>query len=102
MPENRMGKCLCYRCDARAEFLENGYGPRYECGQVNSAKYSCYMYRPVKPVLLVRNSNDNRPQFVSYQMSARSHANGFTDMHLELKEADNGSCLYWTPDEVKI
>ena len=52
---------LCYRCEHRARFLENGRRPRYECGEVDSAVDGCYMFRPVKPLVLGVRENDVRP-----------------------------------------
>ena len=50
---------LCHRCDRRAEFHEKGVQPRYECGTGMSVM-SCYMYRPVTPLVLRRTLHDRR------------------------------------------
>jgi hypothetical protein len=43
---------LCFRCEHRAKFLEEGYGPRHECKDVETSKFICYCYQPVKPIVL--------------------------------------------------
>jgi len=65
---------LCHRCEHRAVFMETGGGPRCECQQRDSAVWSCYMYKPVMPLTLVRNSGDRRPQVAGYMLSSRQHA----------------------------
>ena len=54
-------KPLCYRCEYRARFLENGTRPRFECGEIDSAVNGCYMFKPVKPMILKRRDGDKRP-----------------------------------------
>ena len=69
---------LCFRCDWRAYFLENGHGPRYECQQPSNAVYSCYMYLPVLPVVMERNEGDDRPlqpAMLSARLRAKRVAN---------------------------
>ena len=52
---------LCYRCEHRAQFLENGSRPRYQCGEIGEAVHGCYMFKPVKPLVLKPRDNDHRP-----------------------------------------
>jgi len=54
-------KGLCYRCEHRAQYLETGRRPRYECGLIEEAKHSCYMFIPAKPVFIERNEGEKRP-----------------------------------------
>ena len=54
-------KGLCYRCEYRAQYLETGRRPRYECGLIEESKYSCYMFIPVKPLLIEKNEGEDRP-----------------------------------------
>ena len=63
---------LCHRCDYRARYLEDGSGPRSEC-KSNGAVRSCYMYRPVMPLVLAPNEGDDRP-LVAGIFSSRSHS----------------------------
>lgn len=67
----------CDRCEHRVEFIsktresalsearggEPIYAPRprYECGDTTCSINSCYMYSPVRPVVLVKASGDRRP-----------------------------------------
>ena len=93
----KKGKGLCYRCEYRAQYLETGHAPRYECSNIQSANYSCYMYQPVKPVIVEKNKNDNRPQFAGL-LSARSQlVEREPDLQLHLKEYEDGSMIYWKP-----
>jgi hypothetical protein len=66
---------LCFRCEWRARYYEEGHSPRCECGDIDSAVCSCYMYKPVTPVILKPNQNDNRPLIgtVGNMFSGRSH-----------------------------
>jgi len=88
---------LCFRCEHRACFYETGSGPRCECQGHETAVYSCYMYKPVRPVVLKRNRDDRRPQFAGSMISARSHFVKIADSELALKSGREGGVLYWTP-----
>jgi|TARA_R100000501_G_C2608020_1_gene103287 hypothetical protein len=48
-----MKKGLCFRCEHRAVYLEEGHGPRFECQSETQTSFGCYCYKPVKPVSLV-------------------------------------------------
>lgn len=88
---------LCYRCEYRAQHLETGHGPRAQCGD-KGAVGSCYMYNPVKPLILVKDPDPlNRPQFSGTMFSSRSHSGGLSDCKLNLEPGKVGSVLYWTP-----
>lgn len=43
---------LCFRCEHRATFLEEGFAPRAECKDVERVKSICYSYTPVRPCWL--------------------------------------------------
>jgi len=91
---------LCHRCEERARFIETGFGARFECGQVStkSATASCYMYRPVRPLELLRNKGEKRPQLAGYMFSARSHSFGVPkQLELKAEKTKQGVLLYWTP-----
>jgi hypothetical protein len=77
--------------------METGHGPRCECGDIKSSKYSCYMYRPVCPVVLAKNEGDDRPQFAGAMLSARSHAVRVARCDLRVRDYADGRCLYVTP-----
>jgi len=64
---------LCYRCEHRACFLETGRRPRCECGNAGASNYSCYMYEPVKPVVLEPNENEKRDLRLGWLLSGRAH-----------------------------
>ena len=59
---------LCYRCEYRAKYLEketikkdSGNAPRYECKQ-DWAVNSCYMFCPVKPIIIEPSDYEKRLQ----------------------------------------
>ena len=54
---------LCFRCEHRARHLQDKtYQPRCECGMTMCAVWSCYMYQPVKPLVLEKSDKrDPRP-----------------------------------------
>ncbi len=55
---------LCFRCEHRAQYFETGHAPRMECGSPEICVGGCYMYKPVKPVVVEQqNPNDPRPIF---------------------------------------
>jgi hypothetical protein len=93
MEKDRRG--LCWRCEHRAKYLETGRRPRFECGDVEHCSYGCYMYEPVRPVMLKKREGDDRPQFGPYMISARSVYAGMPDMDLNVKKLENGNVLYW-------
>jgi hypothetical protein len=88
---------LCFRCERRAEFLESGHGPRCECKDRDKAVSSCYMYRPVRPVVLAANSGEKRPVVAGSMLSGRSHAVGFFGA-LRCISAGQCTALYWGPE----
>jgi hypothetical protein len=65
---------LCFRCEHRARFFETGHGPRCECQAKNQAVGSCYMYRPVRPVVLAPNDGERRPILAGWAFAGRAHA----------------------------
>lgn len=88
---------LCFRCEHRARFLEGTGRPRHECGSIEVAKFRCYMYKPVLPVILENDKNDPRPGYGGY-FGCRQTAIGLADMDLELKIiGDNASYAYYIP-----
>lgn len=97
-------KGLCYRCEYRARFYEEGHGPRYECQQADMAVCSCYMYKPVTPVVLKLNDNEKRSRYgeVGAMLSGRSHQEGTADPQYKMKELEDGKyVLYVVPKTVR-
>ena len=85
---------LCFRCERRAEFLEGGTRPRYECGEAGKSVSGCYMYRPVRPVVLGKD-DDIRPQFGPPIIASRSRYVGLADMELLVRVVPGGAVLHW-------
>lgn len=88
---------LCYRCEHRARFHEEGSRPRHECGDTGS-KIGCYMYQPVKPLVLKKQGEDPRPEYGGY-FGARQEGVRIADVELALKKIKDGSFVYWKPKE---
>lgn len=89
---------LCYRCEHRARFLETGRGPRWECQQPERSVSGCYMYQPVRPVVLKRNKGDKRPQFGPWMVSARSSfVRLWDEAVLHVSKRKDGNAIYWAP-----
>ena len=58
---------LCYRCQHRVDFLENNnIRPRYECGDITTSKYGCYMWIPIKPIVIIPDKKDKRPFMLNF------------------------------------
>lgn len=90
---------LCYRCEHRARFLETMNDkyqprPRYECGDIQSDKAGCYMYKPVTPPILTPDIDDPRPQFGPPMISSRSYYAGLPEVFLKAKKVKGGTVLY--------
>ena len=64
---------LCYRCEHRARAYEKGMAPRFECGNLDHAVVGCYMYEPVRPVVLRRDAGEKRGMSWPAVVRARSH-----------------------------
>lgn len=87
---------LCFRCEHRALFLENGHRPRCECGDIESNKMGCYMYRPVRPVTLGKKSDDPRPVTLNY-FSARVYFKKIADVDLTAEVNKNEFTAFYIP-----
>ena len=87
---------MCFRCENRAQFLENGARPRFECGEVESSKYACYSYRPVSPVVLTRLETEleERPDFGPWAISARMKFVRVAKVKLDVAEVEDGKILW--------
>jgi hypothetical protein len=85
--EKTLGLGLCFRCEHRAEFLENGFKPRFECGMEKMASSGCYMFMPCKPVAVAPSDGEKRPIFGPWMIAGRVRAQGLVDaekLHLKL------------------
>lgn len=92
---------LCFRCESRAQYLETGNGPRAECKDVECVKYSCYMFKPVKPITTVpSNPGDERPRHGPAMISSREQFKEVaTEFQLTLHQDGDNCTLYWVPKE---
>lgn len=87
---------LCFRCDYRADFLETGRTPRFECGVIESAVCGCYMFLPVKPIVIKKRDGDPRPITLDY-FSGRVERVNIPNLSIQHKIIDNGMIVYWEP-----
>lgn len=94
--EDKIG--LCYRCEHRARYLETGGGPRAECKSEKSTVYSCYSYRPIKPVVTSCNEGDDRPAFGPPMLAGRVHAVRIADGKYHLHQDGDELTPYFLPD----
>jgi len=103
---------LCFRCEHRARFLEDQLAgekhcrrPRCECGDVSTARYSCYQFRPVSPVVLARlkpTEEDPRPRFAGAMLSCREKGVRVFNARIDAKVIDEKRAevlLYCLPEE---
>ena len=94
---------LCFRCEHRAKFHEAGHAPRHECSLINSAVSGCYMFKPVKPIVIKHRKGDDR--FLSLNIfSCRVERVNDVKVELELQgEQINDSVIfYWVPKKNEI
>ena len=88
---------LCHRCEYRAQALETGVAPRYECGE-SGAVCGCYMYRPVRPLVLEADEEDKRILGGPWMISSRAHAVAIGDVEpVGHKVGKHGLMTYWRP-----
>lgn len=87
---------LCHRCEHRAVFLEIASGPRWECQQTFPV-CSCYMYRPVIPLVLQKVKGDRRPLLTGTLFSARTHAVRLAKVRLRNVHSQGGTVLWQEP-----
>lgn len=93
---------LCFRCDHRAQYLEDGEKPRLECGLIRTTKMACYMYQPVKPVMLSKlDDDDSRLRFRGPMFSSRERYAGIPNMELAATIDGELVTLYWVPRQVE-
>jgi hypothetical protein len=86
---------LCFRCEHRAKFLEDGHAPRCECGDIKLSVSSCYMYIPVKPCITIPRDLE-RPRFGPTFISAREEFHrvpGDHEIKLRLNKFHNNEVL---------
>jgi len=94
---------LCHRCEHRVNHLETLTStPRYECSDIKNSVYSCYMYKPVIPVRLIPNSEDNRPVFGPAMICARMHSTELSKGKIKVIPQNNGYVMYWHPEKLKV
>ena len=86
---------LCFRCEHRAQFLEGKGQPRCECGDIERAVSSCYMFLPVRPLRTERtDKTDLRPEHGGYFGCRMKAVEVMEDWMVDLTK---DGVLYWKP-----
>ena len=100
-PPKKKNQGLCFRCEHRAVYYETGRAPRCECGDIDSCKFACYMYRPVCPVTTTPlDKGDKRPRHGPSMISSREQFKEVASaFRLTLHQDGDSSTLYWVPKE---
>lgn len=93
---------LCVRCEYRARYLEEGSGPRFECGMTRMSVHSCYMYTPVIPIAYRANSGDERPTVAPWFMRARVHREKLMDAQLITVMEQGATVSFWVPTVLSL
>lgn len=103
---------LCFRCEHRALWNETKtHRPRCECGSTyyiikdkdgnceekSYSVHSCYMYEPVKPLVLEMNKGEKRPPFSDWIVSGRIHAVGLPETKMTMKIDKKKMVVYHVP-----
>jgi len=88
---------LCFRCEHRAVFHESNIAPRVECGS-KIAVHSCYMYRPVVPLVLApQDRKDKRPFLGPAMIASRTVSIGVSQGSYRYVLQGDGIVVYWKP-----
>ena len=89
---------LCHRCEHRARFYECGRGPRCECGDTGEAKYACYMYTPVSPVVLAPIEGETRSLALGWGLAGRGRGVRVFRGPVVAKDVDGGLLKFISTD----
>ena len=89
---------LCFRCEHRAVFHESNIAPRYECGCKGFAVCSCYMFKPVKSLILAPlDKKDKRPFLGPAMIASRAVSIGVSQGSYRYVLQSDGIVVYWKP-----
>lgn len=94
-----MNKGLCFRCEYRAQFLENDRRARYECGEIESSVFGCYMFKPVRPITIKPRNGDPRPLALGLLSCRVERVEEDPDLILTSLINDEGILVYWEPNK---
>lgn len=88
---------LCFRCEHRARHLQDKtYQPRCECGMTMCAVWSCYMYQPVKPLVLEKSDKrDPRPMLAAPFIASRVCAVRVASCSALARKVGDGIIVSW-------
>lgn len=83
---------LCHRCEHRAAARETGHGPRIQCADEDT-RVACYMYQPVRPLVLIAIDGEDRP--ITARVAGRAHAKGLMSGAMVRRIKLDGSVVQW-------
>ena len=86
---------LCFRCEYRARYLEEGSGPRFECKVLEMSVVGCYMFQPVRPICIKPREGDNRPLLLNYFSARVERVDVSPELELRGEETKEGILVYW-------
>ena len=92
-------KGLCFRCEYRAQFLEDKRQPRFECGMIESSVMGCYMFQPVKPICIKPREGDDRPLSLNILSCRVERTENKPNLQLFTIQNENDTLIYWKPKE---
>jgi hypothetical protein len=89
---------LCFRCEHRALYLqEKRHRPRLECGMAECAVRSCYMYLPVKPLVLEKSDKrDPRPMLAAPFIASRVCGVRIASCSAVARKVEDGIVVSWS------
>ena len=91
---------LCWRCQNRVNFIEYHARPRNECGLVHMSVESCYMFQPVKPIVVEKSfKDDTRPISGSMMGSRMSMSKRQPALKAKLWTVGKQILLGWVPEK---
>jgi len=95
--EIKLSLGLCFRCEHRARHLEEkSHQPRHECGMTECAVRSCYMYQPVKPLVLAKSDkSDPRPMLTAPFFASRICAVRIASGRAVARKVGDGIVVSW-------
>jgi len=70
--------------------METGHGPRFECKDLTMAVSSCYCYKAVRPVKMIKQDTTDKRPFSSGLISSRGTAAGLADGDWALSQQKAG------------
>lgn len=91
--KNKSG--LCFRCEHRAIYLEEGHSPRFECQMIENSVSGCYMFNPTKPICIKPISGEKRPISLDIFSGRVERVEKEINLNLSATLIDKDLLIYW-------